>query len=168
MKHIGFTGTRNEPTHIQLTLLRQFLENKKKYGAQVFHHGNCIGADTVAAFIADELDYYIVCHPAESPRYEGVSPYDEKIERYPYLERNTHIVQSTNLLVSIPYREVTLEEILNCENGTRRGGTYYTTRYALKHEKWVYMITPSGCIQYGIHLSPDKVEYRLWLNPSKI
>jgi len=165
--HLGFTGTRNTPTDKQLELLDSYLNSRKELcGYNTFHHGDCVGADRAAAYMAKQHGYYVVAHPPLEVRYRAFVESHEVNEPKDYLERDRHIVQCSSLIVSIPNREVTLEEVLNCENGTRRGGTYYTTRYALKYSKWVYMITPGGGIQYGVSLSNKKVEYKIWRKSS--
>ncbi len=164
--HLGFTGTRNELTHKQLQILDLYLNNRKElHGYSIFHHGDCVGADRAAAYLAKKYGYHVVAHPPVDARYRAFVYSDEVNEPKDYLERDRHIVQCSSLIVSLPRKEVTLEEILNCENGTRRGGTYYTTRYALKHIKWVYMITPKGGIQYGISIKSNKVEYKICQKP---
>jgi len=160
--HLGFTGTRNTPTDIQLEILDSYLNGRKNLqGFSIFHHGDCVGADRAGAHLAKGHGYHVVAHPPIDPRYRAFVYSDEINEPKDYLERDRHIVQCCSLLISIPRKEVTLQEILNCENGTRRGGTYYTTRYALKHSKWVYMITPNGGVQYGISEGNGKVNYRI-------
>lgn len=147
-KHLSFTGTRNEPTDEQLIRLEATLDILRQQ-KQVFHHGDCKGADAAAAYLAYRVGYYVVAHPPDVKTYRAFAKFHEETPAYDYLTRDRHIVEASNILISVPRKTVTLQEILNCENGTRRGGTYYTTRYALQHKKEVMMILPSGAMEHG-------------------
>ena len=142
---IGITGTRNALSPETIFKLKEVLNHlyENKY-ISTFHHGDCVGADAYGAAYAKEIGYYIVGHPPEDDKFQAFFKSHESREPKPYLERNKDIVNESKVIISIPRKAVTLEEILNCENGTRRGGTYYTTRYALKSGKEVIMILPDG------------------------
>jgi len=160
--HIGFTGTRNTPTDEQLIILDSYLHSRKTFhGFTTFHHGDCVGSDHAAALLAQDRGYHVISHPPLDSRYRAFVRSHKENTPLDYLERDRHIVQSSNLMISLTRKEVSLQEILNCENGTSRGGTYYTTRYALKHNKWVYLVTPKGSIEYGVHLENNTVELKI-------
>lgn len=147
--HVGFTGTKNEPTDTQLFHLEVVLSLLfKEQGFNTFHHGDCVGADAAAAYFARTIGYYVVAHPPEIKTFQAGSTAHESRERKPYLDRNRDIVNESKVLISIPKKEVTFDQILKCQNGTRRGGTFYTTRYALSNNKDIFMILPNGAIKH--------------------
>jgi hypothetical protein len=126
--------------------------------SSVFHHGDCLGADEKGAELAKLVGYYIVSHPPEDEKYRAFADSHEEWKEKPYLERNRDIVDNSDIIISVPRKVVTLKEILNCKNGTLRGGTYYTTRYALKSKKDVIMILPNGYFECGKAISNTEVE----------
>lgn len=147
--HVGFTGTKNEPTDLQLFHLEAVLSllfNEQDFST--FHHGDCVGADAAASYFARTIGYYVVAHPPEIKTFQASSQAHEVMPRKPYLDRNRDIVKASRVLISVPKKEVTFDQILRCENGTRRGGTFYTTRYAMANNKDIFMILPNGAIKY--------------------
>ena len=142
--HLSFTGTRSKLTQVQWACLAVTLTRLKEVGYNVFHHGDCIGSDEIAFRFAKELGYYTVSHPCDLAQFRAHTDSDEVNEVLPPLLRNKIIVDSGSALVSVVKKDVTPYDIYNSANGTRRGGTYYTTRYAMIHKKKVYLLDPSG------------------------
>jgi hypothetical protein len=143
---IGFTGTKNDLSDAQLLKLEAILSVLYEKGS-IFRHGDCVGADAAAAYFARKIGYYVIAHPPDLPIFRAFTKPHESMPEKTYLERNRDIVDNSHYIISVPNKPVTLEQILKCENGTRRGGTFYTTRYALLNKKSVYMILPSGDIE---------------------
>jgi hypothetical protein len=110
-----------------------FLEYFKERGAVCLHHGDCIGADSLADDLAAELGYTIVIHPPVDDRKRafcerrGVRM--EHVAK-PYLERNHDIVTACDILIAVPHTPH--EEV--------RSGTWATVRYAQRHCKPIIMI----------------------------
>lgn len=132
MMRTGFTGTRNGATEEQKFAIEYFLQTLQ---ASELHHGDCVGADADAHWIAKRLGIKVVIHP---PKLEGYRAFCEGAaqihEPLPYLERNRRIVDETYLLLACP-KEHTM--IL-------RSGTWSTVRYARKTGKRVIVIYPDG------------------------
>jgi hypothetical protein len=66
--NIGFTGTRQGMTKWQAAQVRQFLES---FDGDRFLHGNCLGADTMALLIAQDLGYHTVAYPVDVPDWQN-------------------------------------------------------------------------------------------------
>jgi hypothetical protein len=103
--------------------------------ASEIHHGDCVGADAQAHYIARELGLLLIGHPPINPRgrafcvgFRYCNP--EK----PYLERNRDIVGDTHILVAAPETE---HEVV-------RSGTWYTVRWARKLDRSIYVVMPDG------------------------
>lgn len=141
VKRIGFTGTQQGMTTLQIENLRSVLERQYELGAREFHHGDCIGADSQAHAIAVEIGYDVVIHP---PRIETKRAFCARGARNKtqvlvlaakdYLDRNHDIVDACNLLIATP---ATAHEQL-------RSGTWATVRYARKTRKDVLVLNPTA------------------------
>lgn len=150
---IGFTGTRSGMTDEQRTMVALVLTHELRVelhmntGHREFHHGDCIGADTDAVYLAWAIGYDIIVHPPQNNTYqafmhqrlrEGEPHGDQKLIRLPsksYLERNHDIVDCCEFLIVCPS---TVHEV-------RRSGTWATFRYAhWTVEKEVLLILPDG------------------------
>ena len=118
---VGFTGTRQGMTDGQCSYLEHAL---KELGATEFHHGDCIGADSQAAYLVRSMgNIKIVCHPPEVSTYRANVPLrteDIMLEPKPYIARNHDIVDACEHLLVGVRRNV--EEL--------RSGTWATFRYA--------------------------------------
>jgi len=159
MKDIGITGTRNSLNLEQLFSLREVLLAFYSISEQtVFHHGDCIGADDSGALIAKNIGYVTHSHPPTEEKFRAFFKSINEEKPKTYLERNRDIVDISEVLISIPRKEVSLKDILLCKNNTRRGGTYYTTRYALKNRKRVCIIQPNGYVLYGTAISNTETQ----------
>lgn len=131
---VGFTGTQIGVTQPQLEVLRDML-SLPRTGDQ-FHHGDCIGADADAAWVASSFGYWVVAHPPTDPIKRAFSKYNNEIlPEYPYLTRNRHIVDACDQLIATPKQM--FEEL--------RSGTWATVRYAEGKIK-VVIIYPDGSV----------------------
>ncbi len=118
---VGFTGTREGMTDGQCGYLEHVLRELK---CTEFHHGDCIGADSQAAYLVRSMGgIKIVCHPPINPKLRANVPLregDVMLSRRPYKIRNQAIVHACEHLCAGVRR--------NVEEPT--GGTWYTIRYA--------------------------------------
>ena len=131
MIKIGFTGTRYGMNETQFELIHEYLDNEEKFE---IHHGDCNGVDAEVACLAKELGHYIVSHPPTSSALRAYTDYDEIREPLGYLERDRKIVESTDFLIVVPHTD----------EWQSRGGTWYTHDYAVKKNKMVDVLYPSG------------------------
>lgn len=133
MRHIGFTGTRNGMTIRQREMFGLLL---KLYGAEdMFHHGDCVGADREAHSLALTRLIKIHIHPPEDPKARAnCEGYTEIAEPKPYLDRNHDIVDACDVLFAMP----------SSREEEQRSGTWATIRYARKQEKALIVIWPDG------------------------
>ncbi len=132
--NLGFTGTQHGLTWAQRGRLIVILRSSFDPHHDVFHHGDCVGADAMAHDLAHKEGYQIVRHPPLDPKHrafcnEGVQ---RKLKRY--LDRNHDIVNESDVLIACPYQA---KEVM-------RSGTWATIRYARKRGKQVIFIFPSG------------------------
>lgn len=128
---IGFTGTQlgmRQPQYGQLISLLV------KYKPTEFHHGDCIGADAQAArtVIGQFPSIRLIAHPPTNTYKRANVPADEYRAPYPYLIRNRHIVEETDLLLVAPKGNT--EEL--------RSGTWATFRYAKRLNKPIIILEP--------------------------
>jgi len=133
--HIGFTGTRDGLTWHQQSTLDEILQLR----GSVFHHGDCVGADSDAHDVAWRYDKRIVIHPPSDDRLRAhrLTDHGEYREPKPYLDRNRDIVDESDLLIACP-RETSEQA---------KGGTWYTVRYARNQGKPVTIVWPDGTHQ---------------------
>lgn len=116
MTIVGFTGTREEPSELQLKWLRDKLIELE---ARQLHHGDCVGADTAANAIAGELSIYRVVHPPINGSMRAFCEAEEYRAPKDYDVRNHNIVLESEVLLALP----PCPEIL-------RSGTWSTVRFA--------------------------------------
>lgn len=133
MKHAGFTGTKEGMTQKQQDTVRRLLVAYRSV-FRTFHEGDCVGADVEAAAIAKECDYIIHCHPPLRSSHRGFFPADVYEEPRPYLVRDQHIVNASELLIATPKGFVE----------GQRSGTWTTWRYAMKKKRKVITVYPDG------------------------
>lgn len=131
MLHFGFTGTQHGMTEEQKQTLRTRLAIVGKAG-DVFHHGDCIGADAEACEIAREMGFRIVQHPPLDDSKRAFTRADEVREPKAYLDRNHDIVNESMMLFVCP--RTAKEEL--------RSGTWATYRYAKTTTTVVNVIYP--------------------------
>jgi hypothetical protein len=132
---VGFTGTQAGCTQEQMRALRRTVA---QLGPTEAHHGDCIGADAQFHDVAKQAGCRVVGHPPTNPLKRAWCSCDVFREEYPYLVRNHHIVDSTDVLIACPQEsfEVT------------RSGTWATIRYARKNNKPIWLIFPDGSVRY--------------------
>jgi hypothetical protein len=128
---VGFSGTRLGMTAFQL---ETFIECLLELKPSEFHHGCCVGADFQAHMAAKKLEIGIVAHPPIN-RDLAFTPTGCIIvhKPYTYLERNSHIVDASELLIATPHSMT-----------NRTGGTWRTIQYAKDAKKKICIITPMG------------------------
>ncbi len=133
MIQLGFTGSRCVPTAYQFGALRKLLDAYIETGVPVRgHHGGCIGADAAFHKMCVQHGMFMVLHPPTNSSLQHVVIADEVRPRFPYLTRNQHIVDATDILIAMPAQA---EEIL-------RSGTWSTVRYAHKMGGRVIILPP--------------------------
>jgi hypothetical protein len=115
---VGFTGSRKGMTEEQKdTFGRKLLE----LDAEELHHGCCIGSDEYAHWFAQLWFVRSIGHPPTETKYLGVwETCDERRKPFPYLVRDRHIVDETEILIATP----------RVPRGTPHSGTWYTVEYA--------------------------------------
>lgn len=131
--HIGFSGTRAGMTRAQKESVFYRLALLE---ATHLHHGDCIGADEQAHWIAIELGLKVILHPPtdDSQRAGFIYGVTEMRSPKPYLRRNKDIVKETEVLIATPRGST---EVL-------RSGTWATVRHARKLERLRYVYGPNG------------------------
>lgn len=146
---VGFTGTQKGMTDRQRETVKRLLSAASDinmfWKPDVFHHGDCIGADEQADEIARGYGYEIVVHPPlrndkrAFVSSEGVT-YREPKE---YLTRNVDIVNETDLLIATPKGFV--EE-------KAYSGTWATIRRAREKGMRLIIVWPDGTFtEEGLH-----------------
>jgi len=133
---LGFTGTSRGMTQRQRATVR-YLFNELQL--TVLHHGDCVGADAEADFVAHELSAKVIVHPPSDPKLRAYcEPRDlapDAPRPKPYLARNKDIaLRAVDGLVAAPKE---MSEVL-------RSGTWSTVRYARKLGRRVWLVFPDG------------------------
>jgi len=130
---VGFTGTQVGMTGPQCMV---FMRLMKELGPVEFHHGDCIGADALAAklVLSNFPDCKVVCHPPVYTSKQANVGGHVVLPRKPYLDRNHDIVNASDVLVATPKEK---EEQL-------RSGTWATVRYARRRGKKVRLVFLDG------------------------
>lgn len=134
---VGFTGSRYGCTVAAQAALERLLRD---LAPPELHHGDCIGADELAASIAMRLGARLIAHPPLNPKYRGQAaklPGTEVRPAADYLDRNEHIVNETDVLVGCP---IMPEQ--------RRSGTWSAIRYARQQRKPRFVIYGDGSIVF--------------------
>lgn len=129
---VGFTGTRQGMTVAQKRILSLLLQ-----AAQGFLHGDCIGSDEEAHYIALSCGITPQILPANLRGYRAFCKGGVLLEEpQPPLDRNKRIVDLCSVLFA-------------CVDGPekRRSGTWSTVRYARKQGNLGLIIMPDGKIQ---------------------
>lgn len=133
--HIGFTGSREEPSDSQKFALKDTLARFREEHPMdelFFHHGDCVGSDEAAANIAHDLGYRIVNHPPTNPKLRAYFDGDTVLPEKEYLDRNRDIVDASAVILATPSKP-----------RSGGGGTWYTVTYAEKQETPVYLFPQS-------------------------
>lgn len=139
---IGITGTSSGMSDEQKfsfeTLMEQLTPDE-------LHEGCCIGVDSEAYIYAKERSIFTVGHPgfyAKNPddlSKRDIRQRDCMMEATNHFARNRNIVNTSDIMIGIPYK---LDGI---------GGTNYTINYARTKMKPIYIIHRDGKIE-NIHI----------------
>jgi hypothetical protein len=129
---LGFTGTRQRPTEWQIAMLRCHLAYHRGLGFTQFHHGDCVGADAIAAAIARELGYTIIGHPPDNDSLRAHYPSDRDEAPLPYQHRNEVIVLVAQAALAVP----------NTVDPQTRSGTWSTIRKLKLAKRPTWVIAP--------------------------
>lgn len=125
----GFTGTQQL---ITLNQARQIWTWLKQLDPEEFHHGDCIGADEAAHYIAKSLGIECIGHPPIISKKRAFTDCDQWRPAKPYLDRNHDIVNEVEEMAACP--KTRTEEL--------RSGTWATIRYARKQKVPLTMMYP--------------------------
>jgi hypothetical protein len=132
---IGFTGSRFGMSAHQEKRFRNILVLYKiRHKDIVFHHGDCIGADTQAHNIALELGFYIVIHPPLKDKTRSYcNTFNEILPKKSYSQRNCDIVDAADVMIGCPlvYPE---------PNKRWAGGSWHAIRYSRGKVDKLYVI----------------------------
>jgi hypothetical protein len=134
MVNIGFTGTQNGVTRLQLSTLWKIMNAARSIGIEHLHHGDCIGADRDAHLLWTGLGGKTVGHPPLDPKKRAWCICDVMLPERPYMDRNEDIVLSTQILIAAP----------DGKTERTRSGTWATVRRARVHHKPICIIFPGG------------------------
>lgn len=132
---IGFTGTRNTLTPVQL---RNLIAGLMKLGeGWEGLHGDCIGADETFDKVCKELGLETSCRPCT---FTNMRAYSTKAIAEPTnpMARNREIAADCDRLFACPPNEEELK---------KGSGTWATIRYGKKANKPVTIFYPSGLIE---------------------
>jgi len=133
---IGFTGTREGLTPGQLGELSEFLHECQEEVCE-FHHGGCIGADTLFHALTQQYQKPRIIYPSDLPDYlQGNCELDREDRRLPVdrpLIRNRKIVEACDVLLACPKGP---EEL--------HSGTWATVRYGRAAQKRIMIFYPDG------------------------
>lgn len=133
--NIGFTGTRKGLTSQQIEMLTSLLKNTFETN---FYHGDCIGADEEAHYIALANGANITIAPCDLTHLRAYCRGARKIcDPKKPLDRNKDIVDSSNIVIACPDSNIEKQ----------RSGTWATIRYARKMKKYIVIIYPDGSVK---------------------
>ena len=143
---LGLTGRSSTMTEDQCREMCKRILLLRKAGFDVLHHGDCIGADAVAHRYAIRLGYRVVIHPPDNDRkrafcatflgrfgIHGRSGLVATCDAAPYLVRNQHIVNESDVLIAVTEGP---------EDRYPRSGTWATVRRARKAGLTIHCINP--------------------------
>lgn len=137
--HVGFSGTRNGLSFVQLERLKSELTSIYDIFTTIqpicwLHHGDCLGAD-VRAHEIWRMQYAgkIWIHPPKDPKFRAFLQGDMVEKHKDYLVRNRDIVDRSDFMVFTPKGP---EET--------RSGTWSTWRYAQKLGRPSVVIMPDA------------------------
>ncbi len=138
MMKIGFTGTQDGITPPQFDLLVEVLQ--ELHEVTEAHHGDCFGADYQFSVIIDCIfgTGKITIHPPTNNKKRAFCRADVLEKPFPYLVRNHHIVDATDILIACP----------KGPERKRGSGTWATIRYARKQKGVLVILWPDGKYTY--------------------
>lgn len=133
---LGFTGTREGMTPRQRETVCELVAERREDVVEA-HHGDCVGADVGFHDICAPLGITMVGHPAEgNGEMRGWCNFDTVEPPKPPLDRNKDIVRASSFLIAAP-KEMN-------EPNHKRGGTWYTVRYARQRGVPYKVVMPDG------------------------
>lgn len=139
MTDVGFTGTRAGMTPEQRVGVLDILGLHRGEGAK-FSHGDCVGADEEAHFIAMDLGYIVHVWPPDLSKARAFTTGHFIHAPRPYRVRDQSIVMMSGVLVATPAGP-------EHDEAQRRSGTWMTVRMARKRGIQIYIIWPDGTIE---------------------
>lgn len=130
---IGFTGTRHGMTDLQKEVLLNLINSTSAIQYSLMHYGMCKGADDEAFDIVRRSTKWLIHgHPPIDTKLFVDRVCDKIMKPAEYLERNRNIVNLCHILVAAPKETIP----------QKRGGTWYTIRYAESLNKPIIMLWP--------------------------
>ena len=145
---VGFTGTRDGLTLAQLDALNDlFVRLIDRDMFAEFHHGDCVGADATAHYLASFHMIPVIIHPPVNQRMRAfcAGAYRMRTARE-YGARNRQIVSDTDLLIATP----------NSDESYRGSGTWATIRHAQDEDRPIFIIYPDGRVTFEMSVDPDE------------
>lgn len=131
---IGFTGTREGMTDMQLFHLEKLLREMR--GPIEAHHGDCVGADKEFHEICRNLNVYkVVVHPPKDNKLRAYCAGDVVMPVHTYSVRNFNIVMASELVIGAPFLTY-----------YQRGGTWQTIGLARSNGRQNIVLYPDGRI----------------------
>ena len=133
---VGFTGTQ---VSMRVGQCMAFMKLMKSLEPIEFHHGDCIGADALAArmVLANFPNCKVVSHPPINTSKQANVGGHVVLERKDYLVRNRDIVNAVDVMVATPKEDT--EQV--------RSGTWYTVRYTRQRKKMLHIVFPNGVVK---------------------
>jgi len=128
---IGFTGTRNGMSPMQLSCVRAIIQmhaTDRRHIIVTGAHGGCVGADAEFHSICMEYEIDRIIHPGYSTKDRDSKKFsadlfigrrDVVLSPLPFLARNREIVETTDFMIACPESPL-----------PSTGGTWYTVNYA--------------------------------------
>ncbi len=140
IEHLGFVGTRAGMTAAQLRSVRACFVDAVEDGARVFHHGDCVGADEEAYWMARDFELILVAHPAVMRHeFRARTVNDERREMATPPIRNEVLIEESDLLIAAPARD---------SNRHKRGGVaWHAVRHARRVGKPVWLVFYNGMVE---------------------
>lgn len=131
-EQVGFTGTQRGMTEPQAVTVLRLLSSWTKGW---LHHGDCIGADAHAHWLARHVGWSVAIHPPVSSRKRAFCTGAAHVyDPLDYLARNRMIVTCCDVLLATPSQFT--EQL--------RSGTWSTIRRARKERTPIVIVTPDG------------------------
>ena len=149
---IGFTGTRNGMTSLQIRGVHAYMlgtnrvyESNREVAGIEGHHGDCLGADHEFHVLAVVLGWRTFAHPPDNYRVRAWCRADVVLPERDYLERDRDIVLAAD------------GGLLAAPAGTApepHSGTWATIRFAVRAGRPATIIFPDGRMAYGTEFFP--------------
>lgn len=132
---IGITGTQQGLVTTQFDCFVNWLSSLER-PIRVLHHGCCVGADEQVVEIVQAVypNVSIVAHPPINTYKMSSIVSSITLDPMPYLVRNQHIVDCSDMLLVFPKQEYEV----------RRSGTWSTYRRAKRKKIPTVIFSPSG------------------------